>query len=424
MNIKKPSLALPLLPILAGLCMEASPSMASPLVSIGDNADLYFNGSSSLRWTSNVYRDKHDDKDDLIWTVSPGFELNVGRGLSNMDLSIITRYDIIRYNDESDNDTEQFYISANGSYRGSRLDLNTYASFGEFSSTSSSVNVDSDLIEYERTAGGVNGEYRFSPKTSIGSGFNYSKSEYTNYEDRFADVDQFNVPIDIYYELTPKVDLSLGYKYRQTSTDGTLQEIGRDQEGRDQGLVTGGYDSDSHFFNVGARGYLLPKVTGFFKIGYMTRNNDNSSRQEIYLDTGDPVAPSTKSDQGSGSGTLGLDSRLTWAATPKLTATLALGRDYGTGGEGQSTENTTTDLGATYDINTRFVADANFSYSIRDYKGTGREDNQYRAGVGFSYSANQYWSLRTAYDYTDNDSDIGSASYEDHSLSLSASLRY
>ena len=72
---------------------------AAPLVSIGTNTDVYFNGSSSLRWTSNVFRDEAEETDDLTWTLSPGFEVNVGRGLTNADLSIITRYDIIRYED-------------------------------------------------------------------------------------------------------------------------------------------------------------------------------------------------------------------------------------------------------------------------------------------------------------------------------------
>ena len=46
---------------------------AAPFVSIGTNTDVYFNGSSSLRWTSNVFRDEAEETDDLTWTLSPGF---------------------------------------------------------------------------------------------------------------------------------------------------------------------------------------------------------------------------------------------------------------------------------------------------------------------------------------------------------------
>ncbi|MFP4069873.1 MAG: hypothetical protein ACLFVC_06795, partial [Opitutales bacterium] len=109
---------------------------AAPLVSIGDNADVYFNGSSSVRWTSNLFRDEDDEVDDLVFTVSPGFELNVGRGVSNADINIITRYDILMYDDRDELDTELFHIKALGSYSSSRLDLNGSASFDERQTTS------------------------------------------------------------------------------------------------------------------------------------------------------------------------------------------------------------------------------------------------------------------------------------------------
>lgn len=68
---------------------------ASPLVSIGDNADLFFNGSSSVRWTSNLFRDEVNETSDVIFTVTPGLELNVGRGMANADFSILTSYDLV-----------------------------------------------------------------------------------------------------------------------------------------------------------------------------------------------------------------------------------------------------------------------------------------------------------------------------------------
>ena len=75
----------------------ASSAIAAPLVSIGDNTDIFFNGSSSLRWSSNIFRNEDNEDSDLSWIVSPGFEVNLGRGISNADLTVITRYDIVRY---------------------------------------------------------------------------------------------------------------------------------------------------------------------------------------------------------------------------------------------------------------------------------------------------------------------------------------
>lgn len=421
MNIKSFYLTLPALPILAGLCVSATSSSASPLVSIGDNADLYFNGSSSLRWTSNVFRDEDDEDEDLIWTLSPGFELNVGRGLSNADLSVTTRYDILRYNDNSQLDTELFHIKADGSYQTSRLDLSGSVYFDENQSTSGDENLPDgfdDLIEFDTYGARVDGEYRYSPKFSVGSGVHYYEKEYQSYEDRFSDREYLTVPLDLFYELTPKVDLSIGYSYTNTDVEETqVPTFG--------GLATrrSGYDRDSHFFNVGARGNLLPKLTGFFKIGYRTTSSDNSDIQTVDDSTGAPVGPSTRTDRDD-DGMLGLDADFTWAATPKLTARLALSRDYGVGGEGQSTENSTANFSASYSISTNYSAYGDFGYTLREYTETGRDDNQYSAGFGLNYTPNQYWRFGAGYNYSENDSDVDSRSYEVHSLNVSATLRY
>ena len=117
----------------------------------------------------------------LKFTVSPGFEVNVGRGVSNLDLSIITRYDIIRYDDLSDLDNELFHIKAISSYKSSRWDVNGLVSFDESQSTTGDGNDNrrGKLTESDNTAARLNGEYRLSPKFSVGSGVNYSDREYT-----------------------------------------------------------------------------------------------------------------------------------------------------------------------------------------------------------------------------------------------------
>jgi len=402
MKIKESFLLATLAP-LAGLFTAAE---AAPLVSIGDNVDVFFNGSSSVKWMSNVFNDEDDEKDDMKLTVSPGFEVNVGRGVSNLDLSIITRYDIIRYDDLSDLDSELFHIKAISSYQSSRWDVNGLVSFDESQSTNDgNDNRKGKLTESDNTAARLNGEYRLSPKFSVGSGVNYSDREYTGSDDTLADRESFTVPLDVYYELTPKVDLSVGYQYTTTDVGSTTGP----------GYHVGSYDSESHFFNVGARGNLLPKLTGFFKVGYRTYDPDDS-------DVVDGVN-FYRTDRDS-TGTLGLDADFTYSATPKVTTTLALSRDYGIGGEGQSSEDTSARLSASYSINTNYSASAYFGYIFRDYVDQDREDNYYNTGVRLSYVPNQHWRFSTGYRYSDNDSDRKGQSYESHTIDLTASLRY
>jgi hypothetical protein len=403
---------------------------ASPLVSIGDSTDVFFSGSSSLRSTSNVFRDEDNEVSDLIWILSPGFEVNVGRGLSNANLSLITRYDIVRYEDESRLDTELFHIKAIGSYKTSRLDLSGSVSFDENKTSTgneSLVRVQ-DLIEFDTTKANFNGEYRFSPKFSFGAGVRYSEKEYKTFQENFADRETTSFPFDIFYELTPKVDLSVGYTYSNTDVDAVDARQDVIVVG---GVLTlrksqlGGYEQDSHFFNIGARGNLLPKLNGFFKIGYRARSTEDSTF--TFTDTplnGAPPSSGTRTINRDDTGMLGLDADLTWTATPKVTAILGLSRDFGVGGEGQSTENTGIDLRARYAINSQFSASANFGYTLRDFTNDDREDDRYNIGARLGYSLNQYWQFSTGYTYTENSSDAPSRSYEDHTIDLSVSLRY
>jgi len=405
--------------VTTGLFLQTSAS-AAPLVSIGDNTDIFFNGSSSLRWESNIFRDEDNEVDDLTWTLSPGFEINVGRGVSNADLSIITRYDIIRYEDNDQLDTELFHIKAIGSYKSSRLDLSGSVSFDENKTSSGDNNVINDLIEFDTYGANLNAEYRVSPKFSFGAGVRYTDKQYQTFDDIFADRETTSFPLDVFYELTPKVDLSLGYTYSNTDVEETLSPIF--PVGIATQRFTGDYEQESHFFNVGARGNLLPKLSGFFKVGYRTRSSDDSVTSLTDLNGVFVGAPgSTDRDD---SGMLGLDADLAWSATPKLTVRLGLSRDFGVGGEGESTENSSINLSGSYSINSYLAASANFGYTLRDYTNTGREDDQYNTGLRLSYSPNQFWRFSTGYTYSENNSNQANRSYENHTIDLTATLRY
>lgn len=368
---------------------------ASPLVSIGDNADLFFNGSSSVRWTSNLFRDEVNETSDVIFTVTPGLELNVGRGMANADFSILTSYDLVFYGDNNDLNTGLFHIKALGDYQDSRWDLRGSVSFDEYQTTTGDANRPGELIESEAVRFSLRGEYQFSPKFSLASGASYIDYAYVNGSELdFADYTYLTVPVDVYYEMTPKLDLSLGYVYG-------LRQV-------DDSVVRGpGYDTTSHFFNLGARGELLPKLTGFFKVGYRIKD-----------------AEGTRDD----SGMLGLDGDLTWATTAKLTNTLRFSRDFGVGGEGDATEVTSLNWVSVYSINPYWSANGNLGYSFREYvdgyAGFDREDNQYSVGARASYAPNSYWTFSAGYTFMKNDSNLVGFSYDEHAVDLAATLRY
>ena len=402
------------LPFAAILASVSSPVVvqAAPLISIGDDIDIFFNGLSSVRWQSNVFYDEADEQDDVVFKVSPGFEMNVGRGLSDLDLNIITRYDIIRYDELSYLDDELFHIRAISSYRSSRWDVDGLVSYNEMQSSGKdeSNNREGQSTESESIRANLNGEYRLFPKFSVGSGVNYSDKQYQDREE-LADRESFKVPVDVFYELTPKVDLSVGYTYTTTDVSGTM--FGDTLNRRE----VGSYDKEDHFFNIGARGDLLPKLSGSFKVGYRT---SDSSIQTFA--NGNPGVPTSTNRDSRG--TMGLDASFTYSNTPKLSTALKLHRGFDVGGEGQGTTKTSANLSASYTINSNYAASANSGYTLREYETSGREDNVYNMGFRLSYVPNRYWRLSTGYNYNKNDSNLQIQSYEAHMVDLSATLRY
>ncbi len=384
--------------------------MAAPLVSIGNNTDIFFNGSSSLRWSSNVFRDEGNEESDLSWTVSPGFEINVGRGVSNADLTVITRYDVVSYQDNDQLDTELFHVEAMGSYETSRLSLSSNLSFGEYKLNSGDRNVVADLVEFDDTNADLDAEYQFSPKFSFSAGFDYDEREFQTYQESFSNRETTRFPLNVYYELTPKLDLSFGYTHSTTDIQGRITGNGAAIE------ELTGYENDNDFFHIGLRGNLLTKLTGYFKIGYRTTSADDTNR----LVNGAIVQIIERDD----SGMLGLDANFTWMASNKLSMQLALSSDYTTGGLGEATEIISANLTGNYSINSQWSAMANLGYIDRDSTYVGRQDEQLNSGLRFMYSLNEYWRFSAGYTYYENDSNQVNRSYESQTLDLTAILRY
>jgi len=397
MKIKKKLLLAPSALILANFLGCFSAAHASPLVSVGDQLDVFFTGTSNLSWQSNIFADETNESEDVILTLSPGFQFDFGRGVSNADFSVITRYDIISYDKNDAYDTETFHIKALGSYKAARLEVKGSASFDEQQSAlrDTATIARGTLSEYDDTAVNLNGEYELSPKFSFGAGAKYMEREFSGpLSSTYADRETITLPLDLFYELTPKVDLSVGYQYSNSDVSASALSGGNS------------YETDNHFLSVGARGELLPKLTGSFKLGYRQLDVDNSA----------------KADEDDSS--LGLDANLTWSATPKLTHVITAARDFGSASVGARVEESSVNLRSSYAITGQWTGSTSLGYSMREYIGQSRDDAYITAGLRANYSPNQYWNFGGGYSYTDNDSDQANSSFDNHKIDLSASLRY
>lgn len=365
---------------------------AAPLVSIGNFADLYFNGSAGFRYQSNVYYTDTNERGDTAFIFSPGLELSLGRKGAEFTGTFGFREDIKVYFDENGLDNETANVFFNGRYDTGVFKLDAYANFAEVDQNTQDIRaiiaggpVTGDLVEREITTAGFYGEYTFSNKFGFGAGANLAHTYFQTYQPFFADSTVFTIPADLYYKFSQKLDFSVGYQYRDTDVEGPS-------------------DSTDHFFNVGARGELAPKVSGRVRVGWTTRDYDlaaNSNEDSFTVITG-----------------------LTYTPTQKIGLNLDIVRDLGTSGQGAGVENTNIRLGGTYKFSPFISGDAGVSYEKSDYNSGVRDDETLSFTVGASYTPNDYIKLSVGYVFQDNDSSLAGYDYTNNVINVTASLRY
>lgn len=356
---------------------------AAPLVTVGDLGTITFDGSASVKADDNIFRQANGEVSDVVMTFSPGLVATLGRNASDLDISLSTSYDIVRYQDKGDLDSELFHIKTRGAYRSSRLQASANAYLDESKSNNEVANRNGDLLEREATGFNLNGEYTLSPKFSAKVGYDWKESAYVGeYASDYQDRTYRKIPIDIFYELTPKLDLSVGY------INGDID-------------VENGNDATSDNFNVGLRGELLPKLVGNFKVGY--NQYDSDSRDTA---------------------SLSLDADFSWAVSSKISHKINISRDFDASATGTGTLESEIQGTTTYFLNNKISISGRIGYKIRDYLVSDREDDLLSLGVNGSYKINRNWSANAGYVFSKNDSTVATFNYDNNIFSLSALLTY
>ncbi len=359
------------------------PAVGSPLLSIGDHADLYADIDGSVAYTDNLTLDENNELDDFRFIVDPGLVLDIGRGLTNLNASLSASYNIVRYADNTVFDTELWNIVGNLGFNGPRYNVSGSAGYIERQQNQSDVNAIRTLIIQKDLFAEGNLRYVLSQKFSFGLGGRASDVEYDG--GRNVDRSYYQVPVDLFYELSPKLDASVGFRYRLTD------------------LSEGRGETDDYFYNVGLEGELTEKFTTNLRVGYQQREFSTDRDSE---------------------GTVTLLSSSNFEISPRSNLNIRLNRDFATAGEGQSVERT--NVGATlFQVFTpRVNGRLGGSYTLSDYEGSSREDNTYRVRVGVDYRLNELFTLNGFYTFRDNDSNTPLNSYTENMVSVGANFRY
>lgn len=375
-----PSLRLSTIALLA-----VSPLAAAPLISIGENFDLYFNGSATVRYVDNLLLENTNEKEDTIFIFSPGLELSFGRNNAAWNGRLVFREDIDVYSQYDDLNNQKANLNIDTRYNSGVFEGSANFKFSENDQPTPDVRgTVQSQVQREVTNFSSYGEYTFSDKTSFGAGAEAGHTYYQTFRSFFPDQTTYGIPVDLYWKYSSKLDFSVGYRWRQYDLPGNFS------------------DTTNHFLNVGVRGSIAPKLDGRIQVGATMQS------------------PEVGEDRNS----VGVITNLTYIATPKLRLNLNALRDFAVSSFGTATENTEIGLSALYAFSPLFSANSGIKYSKADYKTGTRDDDSYDFNIGFSYSPNDYIRLSAGYIYQQNSSSIAAYDYSVNVIHVSASLRY
>ncbi len=363
-------------------------AVASPLISVGDRGAIYFNGSVTLRADDNVFLNANNEESDIIFIFSPGIEFTYGSD-AIWNFSAYYREDIYRYTDNTELNTNNSNVFLNADYSDGRVDASFDASYQRLVQSSFDVSdMSGILVERDVYRIGSDAEYDLTQLIDVGAGISYQETNFKRRE--FRDTEVISVPVDLYYNWRPTIDLSAGYRFRDNNTRGT------------------GLDSQDHFFNVGMRGEITPAILGIVKVGYQERQ---------FKDSGAP-------DDRDG---LAFNGQAVWDATERINLSLLANRDLTYSARGNTIQRTGGGPRMDYLFTELFTGSAGLHYQESRYHDgalDGRKDEKWTADIGLGYSPNDYVELAAAYIYTNNESNRAYADLDRNIFQLTASLRY
>ncbi len=281
---------------------NAPNAAGSGKINLGKNSSLALTTSINVSHDSNLYLQPKDEVSETIMALRPGVEFTFGqKSLTHGSLGYqmaFTRYD------KSEASSRLGTATADFGYTGGRTTLDGKLSFGQTEQgTRDTASVSGQsLLRRDFGSYSTNGETSITSKTSVGVGVN---GAWTRFKKAGVIGDKnLTLPLKVYVDITPKLAVSAGFSYDQTTPQGD------------------GPKGRGNFYNVGLRGSITEKLSSNFSIGYRNRS------------VGD--APSESS--------LGFDGTFGLQLTAKTSLNLALARNFSTSPSGESLKNTSLSL--------------------------------------------------------------------------------
>ena len=361
--------------VAAGLC---APLMGA--LSLGEGSELFLNGSVGYQYDDNIFLRHTGATSDSIWTLTPGVEVQFGQN-SLAKGSFIYNEAFAKYSSHSSQDSNLANVSFNVAYDDNKTKGSFGASYVETSQNTIDARLAAVLVRKNTTNVNGKGEWGMSDKTSFGAGATYDHNEYKTAG--FVTSDQYSIPLDFYYKMEPKLDLSADYQYRETSQ------------------ATGLPKFTDNFLGIGARGEFTEKLSGQYHIGYTQRQFSHGSGNESLL---------------------GLSSTFTYQYSAKTNVNVGISNDFDNAATGSSQKVLSGTLGVQTQFEEGFSGSVNASYRDIEYA-TGERDHYWSFNVGLQEQYNKYLTFSAGYTYQNNSSNIP-VGFADNMFQVTGTVRY
>jgi len=385
---------------------------AAPLVTIGDEVDIFFKGSVLGQYNSNVFYSGHAPfkYEDYLAIMTVGAEVDYGRHhLVRANLKFYE--DFYRYADLQRLNVNLSNVVFTAGYNGEKFRSDLDFAFNQRRQNDADVGFDPvhnisipDLIRYDNITVSLQNSYIFSEKFSAELNFMYYSTDYKTYGELYSDQQMYAIPVSALYAVTEKINVGLTYQYRHTTFDG----------GNPLTALWYGNSRDDHFGGITVRGELAPKLMAIIYLGATYRQMQ-----------GGLIA-----DEGKLQFTGSIDLR--YALTNKISTFINAYRDFGSGAARQNLMTTGVDTGAEYAYNEFFKFTVAGGYRNSDYQnwvsgssvGGGRQDDNFYGRLGVRYTPSRYISMSLGYRIICNSSNLSYATYNQHVVTIDFSVRY
>jgi hypothetical protein len=312
----------------------------------------------------------------------PGVDLHTTGGTSQAGLNLSEQF--VRYASHSELNSNLPSLAGNFAYDSGPSKLTLASSYQEMDQSNLQSRNISQTVSHNLTDASANGSFGLTAKTGLGLGASFERTTYPQVGLGYVDNDVWSLPIDLYYAVTPKVDLSLGYNFRDTSS------------------ANSGFSSKDSFYNVGARGSFTPKLSGQIRVG-VTQRRFNGGGSESQL---------------------GLGTTLTYLLTPKTSFDLTVSNDFNNSAFGSSQKVLSIGLNGQFALTQAWSVQSGVSYDATKYLGGfPRSDKFWVGNLGASYALTLRSALQLSYLYRKNSSNVP-VNFSDNVVSLSASIRF